>query len=73
MSNRWSAFDAFLKAERLGLHKLDQAYEYSANLQRMIQRHCRGKKIKSPLFDTSPFLAECLNEDLVQDRQNHGN
>ena len=39
---------------------------YSSNLQRMIQRHCRGDRIDAPLYDTSPFLAGLLNDDLLR-------
>ena len=54
---------AIAEVERLtvSVERLAPSPEYSANLQRMIQRHCRGKTIESPLYDTSPFLAGLLN------------
>ena len=44
--------------------QLDSAGEYACNLQRMIERHCRGELIDDALIKNSPHLGGKLNEHL---------
>lgn len=49
--------------------RLNQSREYSCNLQRMIEHHCRGKLIPEPLASTSPHLSAKINKALADTAQ----
>jgi len=44
--------------------RLETEIEYACNLQRIIERHCRGLRIEDELADKSPHLSNKLNRFL---------